>query len=302
MPTRRQFLAATGSTLAATAVTTAKDDAKRLFSFGLMADCQYADIDPAGVRFYRESPRKLGEAVAELNKRDLAFTFHLGDFIDRDFKSFDDLAPIVAGLKSPLRHALGNHDFDVPDDLKAKVPGKLGLEKGYYSFRRDGFRFVVIDTTDFSVYRHGKDDPRTATAHAELKRLEAAKTPAAQTWNSRPSDEQIAWIELELLAATAANESVLLFGHHPVIPNDGHSAWNSPALERLFRAHPCAKLYINGHDHAGGYATAKGFHYLTLDGMLNTKDENAFASADLYPDRLEVTGFGRQESYALRFL
>ena len=39
---------------------------------------------------------------------------------------------------------------------------------------------------------------------------------------------------------------------------------------------------------------------LTLDGMLNTKDTNAFAHAALFPDRLEITGFGRQESHSLK--
>ncbi len=152
MPTRRRFLATTGSTLAATAVTAAQKKDPPLFSFGLMADCQYADVPAAGARFYRESPRKLAEAVAKLNQRDLAFSFHLGDFIDRDMKSFDDLAPIAARLKSKLYHALGNHDFDVPDDAKSKVPARLGLDKTYYSVRKDRFRFVVIDTKDQNAF------------------------------------------------------------------------------------------------------------------------------------------------------
>lgn len=70
---RRRFLATAGSTLAVPAVHAAQDTPKPLFSFGLMADCQYADVDPAGSRFYRGSLNKLQEAVAELNKHPLAY-------------------------------------------------------------------------------------------------------------------------------------------------------------------------------------------------------------------------------------
>ena len=38
---------------------------KPLLSFGLLADVQYADVDPEGERHYRESPAKLREAVVK---------------------------------------------------------------------------------------------------------------------------------------------------------------------------------------------------------------------------------------------
>ena len=72
-------------------------------------------------------------------------------------------------------------------------------------------------------------------------------------------------------------------------------------MNALFQKHTCAKLYINGHNHAGHYLDSEGLHYLTLDGMVETKDTNAFAIADLYSDRLEINGFGRQGSHILKF-
>ena len=79
------------------------------------------------------------------------------------------LEPIATKLRSKLHHALGNHDFDVADDLKAKVPETLGLENGYYSFRKNQFRFVVIDTTDVSSYRTPGGSAEQSAAAAELK-------------------------------------------------------------------------------------------------------------------------------------
>ena len=304
MTTRRRFLAATGPTLAIVGSGAAPSPGPRgekpLLSFGLMADCQYADTERVGSRFYRESPRKLTEAVRELNQHELAFAFHLGDFIDRDFKSFAHLKPITARLRCPLHHALGNHDFDVAEELKDKVPAELGLRNTYYAIRQPGFRFLVIDTTEVSTYRHGPDDARTTAAHAELRNLSAAKRSYAQSWNSRASDAQVTWLSSQLEEADAARESVLVLGHHPILPEEAHGTWNRDALHDLFRKHPCCKAYLNGHRHSGGHAVKDGVHYLTMHGMLDTA-QNAFATARLFPSRLEIRGFGRQPSHTLEF-
>lgn len=304
MTTRRRFLAATGPTLAAigsgSAQKSGDQDGKPLFSFGLMADCQYADADRVGSRFYRESRPKLTEAVSELNRHELAFSFHLGDFIDKDFKSFADLKPITAKLRSPLHHALGNHDFDVADEFKARVPAELGLNRTYYAIRKAGYRFLVIDTTEVSTYRYGPGDPRTSEAEAELRKIAGARLPYAQNWNSRVSDAQLTWLTTQLEEASAAGESVLVLGHHPVVPEEVHCTWNRAALHDLFKQHKCCKAYFNGHRHSGGYALKDGVHYLTLHGMLDTA-QNAFATARLFPSRLEIRGFARQPSRTLEF-
>jgi hypothetical protein len=189
----------------------------------------------------------------------------------------------------------------VEDNDKAKVPGKLGLDKGYYSFRKDGFRFIVIDTTDVSTYRYPAGTEMRKAAATELSAHQQAGIPGSKPWNGRPGDEQLAWLNSELDAATANKETVLVFGHHPILPNEGHAIWNAPEVNRLLQANPVAKLYLNGHNHAGHYLDSEGLHYLTLDGMVETRDTNAFGVANLYPDRLEITGYGRQESHVLRF-
>ncbi len=43
-------------------------------------------------------PAKLAAAVADLNRQKLAFVVHLGDFIDRDWASYDLLLPIARKL------------------------------------------------------------------------------------------------------------------------------------------------------------------------------------------------------------
>ena len=95
------------------------------FAIGLIADCQYADADTAGVREYRLAPEKLAACVDDLTERELAFVVHLGDFTDRDWSSFDVVAPIFERLRAPHHHVLGNHDFAVADEHKANVPARI---------------------------------------------------------------------------------------------------------------------------------------------------------------------------------
>ena len=51
--------------------------AEKLFSFGLIADPQYADAETAGNRYYRNSLKKLENCISELNMHDLSFTLTL---------------------------------------------------------------------------------------------------------------------------------------------------------------------------------------------------------------------------------
>jgi len=260
-PSRREFLKTSSVGLTAAASISAAKEEAALFSFGLMADCQYVDAENSKTRHYRESPRKLREAVTTFNQHELSCVLHLGDFIDRDFGSFDKLLPITAELKAPLHHALGNHDFDLADDNKEKVLAKLGLKRGYYAFRQHGVRFIMLDTTERSTYRHIKGSPEHTQALKELHDL---------------------------------------FGHHPIRPKGGLTIWNSDPLVKLLEKHSCVKSYINGHHHDGAYVEQAGLHFLTLNGIVE-KNSNAFAVVRAFNDRLELTGFGRQASRVMRF-
>lgn len=300
---RRKFMQAASSLAVLGSSTSARAaDATPIVSFGLIADCQYVDRNRGGSRYYRESPGKLAEAIASLNQESLSLSFHLGDYIDAKFESFDRLEPIAAALKTELFHTLGNHDFEVANEYKDDVANRLGLgENTYHSIRKNGVRFLVIDTTDVSTYRHPSGSKERVAANADLARWVEAGVPSAVRWNGRPGDKQLAWIEKEMVDATQEGEIVILLGHHPVLPNKRHSVWDSDGVAQLFQKYPCAKAYLNGHDHAGAYVDADGFHYLTMDGMVETESTNAYAYAEVYPDRLEVVGFGRQESHSLTF-
>ena len=158
-------------------------DADGRFSFGVIADAQYCDANPAGTRHYRASAKKLAQCVDAFNEMDLAFVIHLGDFIDRDFESYDVMVPIYSRLKPPRYHALGNHDFSVATDKIEDVAAKLGLEDRYFEFRTKGWRFVVLDGNDLSLFARRKGTPEYEHAHTLYQKLKKQNAPNAQTWN-----------------------------------------------------------------------------------------------------------------------
>ena len=78
MLTRRTFIASTGA-LTMGIPNLLKAAPSPLASIGLIADAQYADVEAEKTRFYRQSIGKLGAAVEQLNRQELACCLHLGD-------------------------------------------------------------------------------------------------------------------------------------------------------------------------------------------------------------------------------
>ena len=271
-------------------------------AFGIIADPQYADVDPKGSRFYRNSLEKLESAIADLNTHPLDFTVTLGDLIDRDFTSFSAIMPIYGKLKSPHHPICGNHDFEVADGDKVKVLPAMGLEKAYYSKVVGSWRFVFLDGTDIGVWRQPADDPRTAEAKALRKKLAESGRRNAAPWNAAIGAEQMAWLGDELAAAKAAGQRVILFNHYPVIPvGDGHNLWNDVEVVALIEKHGNVAAYMNGHNHAGKYGKAGSCHYVNFKGMVETEKETAYATVKCFPDRIVIEGMGLEPNRDLGF-
>jgi 3',5'-cyclic AMP phosphodiesterase CpdA len=261
--------------------------------FGVIADPQYADIEPRGARHYRASLEKLEQAIEELNRHELAFTITLGDLIDRDFKSFDPVLERYRKLKSPHRILPGNHDFAVADDLKPKVLERLGLKSGYQSFSHDKWRLVIIDGTEISTYRYGPDAAEAQEAKMMLEEVKARGGPNAQIWNGGVSGRQVDWLERELSEAKAAGQRVIMAGHFPLLPEkDSHRLWNADAVVKVIDRHPHVAAYLNGHNHKGNYAHSGKCHYVNFKGMVENGGENAFAIVSCYEDHIEIDGYG----------
>lgn len=270
-----------------------------LVRFGVITDCQYADVETSVKmnRYYRLSPGKLKEAVEALNGSKLDFCVNLGDTIDRSFDSFEKVLPIFRELKVPLYHAIGNHDYSVVDEVKHLVPRRLGLERGtYFAWQVRGWRFVMLDGNDVSVFAHPKGSAEHAAAVKYMKSLPGK--PAE--WNGAISAGQIGWLRGQLEAARLHREKVVLFCHYPVFPVDPHNLWNAPEVVSLVETFSdVVAAWMNGHNHQGNYGTKHGVHFLNFKGMVDT-EQNCWAEVAVHRDRLEVTGFAREPKRLLK--
>lgn len=277
---------------------------KPMFSFGIVADVQYADKDQAGSREYRESIGKLGEAVSVYNDEKLAFVVQLGDFIDggdgaeRDLRAISE---VFNGIEVPKYHVLGNHDFS--GIARAKVMGILGMEKAYYDFSYRKWRFVVLDTMDISVTGGwAKGDAHYRMGEKFLGELKKAGAANAVDWNGGVGPEQKEWLEGVLEDAQKRKQRVVVFGHNPLMPaGEAHTLWNSQEIVGVLESYDCVLAYLNGHRHVSDYYYVNGKYYVTLDGMVEESFDDGYAIGRVYKDRIEIESTGAVPRLGLMF-
>ena len=299
---RSQFLRLLGAGVMAGAARAApsREPGGPVLSIGILTDCQYVDADtpPNSKRLYRKSPEKLAAAIDHLNAMgDLDFMLHLGDSVDREVKSYDVVMPVFAKATVPLYQVAGNHDYSIAAELKEKVPHLLGMKAPHYSVSQRGWRFVMLDGNQLSLFSSPQGSPGWQTASAFSK---SSKRKLAE-YSGGLGEEQIAWLKTELGKARTAGERVVLVCHYPLLPIDGHSLWDAEAVLDVLKADKdLIAAWWNGHNHDGNYAAKHGIHFLNFRGMVETA-ENSYARVDIYPDRMEVTGYGREPRRVLRF-
>lgn len=273
-----------------------------LFRFGIIADPQYAPVVPNLKlnRYYSNSLWKLSEAVEAFNKEDLQFVVTLGDIIDRHWESYSHILPLYDKLRHEHFFLLGNHDFDVASEYLTSVLRTVGMKDAYYDFTGGGYRFIVLDGNDVSLFAPPKDDPRRDIAAKRLAELRSKGAVNAQEWNGSLGDRQFDWLNETMKKAQAAGEKAIVLGHYPVFPANEHNMWDSERVVELLTGFDNFVAYFNGHNHAGNYGEVKGKHFLNFKGMVDTPSETAYSVVEVHADRIEVRGFGRETDRTLK--
>ncbi|MGQ7870926.1 metallophosphoesterase [Sunxiuqinia sp. sy24] len=274
---------------------------EKLFSFGLIADPQYADAEAAGSRHYRHSLKKMESCVSELNRYDLSFSVTLGDMIDHDYTSFDNILPILEKSKAPVYKVIGNHDFDVEEKYKTKVRSRLNNKKGYFAYQQGDFMFIVLDGTDLSTFGtiKGKKDHKLAIE--KLNGLKESGENNAYNWNGGLGSRQFQWLATRLKKASRSNKKVVLFCHWPLLPENGTQLWDNKKVLELISKYENVVAWISGHHHAGGYHKIGGIHHLTMKGMVESELNNSYGIVEVYDNKLVLMGFGQQSGQLMDF-
>ena len=275
-----------------------------ILQFGVIADCQYdAFCDESnlpGNRYCVTTLRKLQNAVDELNQHDLDFVVNVGDLIDQRFENFPAPLKVLLGARAPVYHLVGNHDFCGPGHEYGLRPREdvfdaIGLKNPYYSWQQNGWKFIVLDTNETGTIEWMPGTPEYEEGAKVLLEMKEAGANNARPWNGGLSEGQFAWLEKELQTELP----IIVFGHHPISPDYGGNCLNYERVRDVLQKAPQVQAYFCGHEHAGMFDVFVDLPCLAFKGMVETKDETCFAIVTLQENKIEIQGFGREESRVL---
>lgn len=265
---------------------------------GLIADIQYADKANGKTRFYRSSLPKLEKAVEKLNAERLMFTVVLGDLVDEGPKDLEPIIQRLGLLNAPFYNILGNHDY--PKEYTKSLYRQFAMPKEYYAVNKDSWKFIFLNTNELSSYAV-KVGSKLEKEYLNLARKQEQQDRRnVQPWNGGISGTQIKWLEKELESAEKHDKKVLIFTHHPILPENGLEAINNRELLEIFRRYNSVKAILSGHHHPGNFAEYEGIPFITLEGMIETADETAFGYMEVFSDSLQIHGEGRMSSRKIR--
>ena len=272
---------------------------KPTIKFGVIADAQYRDSEPAGTRFYRSSAVKLKQATASFKEDSVDFIVNLGDLIDGDFNSFEKVIQIIESPGIPVYHVAGNHDFAVEPGLKNKIP-VLQSKKGYYSVSMEGFMFIFLNGNEISNYA-SENKKKLKYAGELINSMKEKSEINAIEWNGGISNNQLKWLNDQIDKAAIANEKVIVMCHFPFFPENVHNLLNYNEVLSLFTKKNNIAACFHGHNHHGNYGVFNNIHFITFHGMVETENSNSYAIVELYKDRMVIKGYGREPSRTLTY-
>ena len=287
---RRKFLGIAGTTAAGLMLSPelfAKNSEKPMIRFGMISDIHYADREPAGTRFYRQSLTKVQEAIDRMNQEKLDFAIELGDFKDQDavpneantLKYLTDIESVFQKFKGPTYHVLGNHDVDgisKQQFLERVENTDIPKTESYYSFSRKGIHFVILDgdfTKDGKAYDHGNF-----------------------SWDdSFIPENQINWLKDDLKENRLP---VVVFVHQML----GHwrdvnlEVQNAAAVRQILEQSGKVICVFQGHVHEESYNLINGIPYYSVNAVVDGDgpENSAYMIVDVYKDgSLKIDGFRR---------
>ncbi len=259
--------------------------------FGIVTDSHYADTEPRGTRFYRESITKMAECVELMNEQHVDFLVELGDFKDQNnppdrnetLRYLCDIERIFESFNGPRYHVLGNHDVDSISKAQfSEFTTNTGIPAGktFYSFDKNGVHFIVLDANfngDGTSYDYGNKDWTDANI---------------------PS-EQLDWFKRDMKSTSLP---VIVFVHQLLDGEGDHYINNAVEARALLQKHGHVLAVFQGHMHTGNYSYIENIHYYTLKAMVEgTGGENSsYAIVEVdNSGNMHVNGYRKAESKKL---
>ena len=206
---------------------------------------------------------------------------------------------IYDGLRTPVAHAIGNHDCWQGEGSEADPDGKttarraLGLTSNYYALRLGAWKLIVLDSIELT---------------------------GGGGYVGRLGDEQLAWLQREL-ERTPRSTHVVLASHIPIqtaLPftdaalrqDDGSflvpGGWgvhsDTPELNDLLLRHLNVQLALSGHNHIRDDITYNTVRFANGGAVSGNWWDEADPGYRDTPAGFAIVDLFRDGSSAIRFL
>jgi len=245
--TRRGFLAGLGATLAASRVAFgAVAPSASPLRFLVASDIHYRPgVFPHDDRGWLE--RILARAADER----VAFAIQLGDFVHAA-KNDSAYIDVWNNFRIQTRNVVGNHDDD--GGLHQETLEAFRLERGWYSFDLQGFRFVVLDTNyaliDGRYVHYGKGCG-----------FVQHRLPSASRMRLHP--DELDWMEETLVRSPFP---CVVCSHRRLDGDDEDAVAVRRMFARANAAHPGrVVMAMHGHNHSDGWKVVDGVAYFSVN-------------------------------------
>lgn len=254
---------------------------------GLVTDLHYADKPPAGSRHYRETITKLKEVADHFQSNRPDFVVFHGDLIDsadtleQEKRHLQTVVKAISAIPFPKHYVLGNHCVD--QLKKVEFLQGVGQKDSYYSFDKNGFHFVVLDScfkSDGTPY--GRRNFKWTDANVP--------------------EPELQWLQADLKQTT---HPTVVFAHQPLDlkDTDAHAVKNSSVVRKVLEESGKVSAVFQGHSHHNNYSEIGGIHYCTMVAMVEGSglSNNGYSTMDLLDDgTIVLNGFRKQKDYRWR--
>ena len=258
------------------------DEGERILRVALVTDMHYADKDPGGTRYYRETLNKFDEAISKYAELKPDFLIELGDIVDAaetvevELGYLQTINEKLKQVTDDRHYVLGNHC--VYTLTKEEFLGEVGKEESYYSFDRAGWHFVILD----ACFRPDG--------------VPYGRKNYKWTETSIPKEE-LDWLRDDL---QATDKPTLVFTHQRLDVEDHYGVNNSLEVRKVLEGSGKVQAVFQGHSHKNHHVEIGGIHYCVLAAMIEGSgvENNSYGALDIYRDgTLKLNGFRQQQPY-----
>lgn len=260
---------------------------------GVVTDVHYSkQREDRGNRQYRASRDKFERAVQDFRDADVDMFVSLGDIIDGDIYSYDDLEALLDTLDVPVYSVMGNHDYlDVSGSpVLEQVKAKLGVSEKPFSVRYKTYRLYFLNSNTESLQACGRD-----CIMAQIYRHRLGTE--FRDWNGAMGKRQLKWLDRRLFFSDLLGERAVCFAHMPIVPEGNRfSQWDASQTAAVLLKHKSVRAYICGHHHEGRFSLIGGrIPHIMLQGMIEGPDDH-HSIISFSRDSIRVIGKGAQPS------